>query len=147
MDNFDVIPMAVALRKSFFLNNVLPKTSFGSPQVRTMNLPLWLWGYRVQCFGDVALSCGQGVDITIPVTCSVFEPDPMTSQCTRGVPRLKFGHKIHEMCFFQFCGDSFTKVVSQGRETPLLLHITWCHPWSRWRHRSKWFGRMAIPVL
>ena len=39
----------------------------------------------------------QGVDITIPVTCSVFEPDPMTSQCTRGVPRLKFRHKIHEM--------------------------------------------------
>ena len=39
----------------------------------------------------------QGVDITIPVTCSVFEPDPMTSQCTRGVPRLKFRHKIDEM--------------------------------------------------
>ena len=39
----------------------------------------------------------QGVDITIPVTCSVFELDPMTSQCTRGVPRLKFTHKIHEM--------------------------------------------------
>ena len=41
--------------------------------------------------------CGQGVDITIPVTCSVFEPDPMTSQCTRGVPWLKFRHKIHKM--------------------------------------------------
>ena len=39
----------------------------------------------------------QGVDITIPVTCSVFEPDPMTSQCTMGAPQLKFRHKIHEM--------------------------------------------------
>ena len=110
MDNFDVIPMAVALRKSFFLNNVaLPKTSFGPPQVRTLNLPLRLWGYRVQCFGDVALSCGQGVDITIPVTCSVFEPDPMTSQYTRGVPRLKFEHKIHEMWIF----FSFVAIASQ----------------------------------
>ena len=52
---------------------------------------------------------GQGVDITIPVTCSVFEPDPMTSQCTRGVPRLKFGHKIHEMWVF----FSFVAIASQ----------------------------------
>ena len=66
-------------------------------------------GYRVQCFGDVALSCGQGVDITIPVTCSVFEPDPMTSQCTRGVPWLKFEHKIHEMWIF----FSFVAIASQ----------------------------------
>ena len=52
----------------------------------------------------------QGVDITIPVTCSVFEPDPMTSQCTRGVPRLKFGHnKIHEMWVF----FSFVAIASQ----------------------------------
>ena len=43
------------------------------------------------------LDLHQGVDITIPITCSVFEPDPMTSQCTRGVPRLKFRHKIDEM--------------------------------------------------
>ena len=77
--------------------------------MRTLNLPLSLWGYRVQCFGDVALSCGQGVDITIPVTCSVFEPEPMTSQCTRGVPRLKFGHKIHEMWVF----FSFVAIASQ----------------------------------
>ena len=57
----------------------------------------------------MALSCGQGVDITIPVTCSVFEPDPMTSQCTRGVPRLKFEHKIHEMWIF----FSFVAIASQ----------------------------------
>ena len=98
------------IEKIVFLNNVvLPKTSFGPPQVRSLNLPLSLWGYTVQCFGDVALSCGQGVDITIPVTCSVFEPDPMTSQCTRGVPRLKFGHKIHEMWVF----FSFVAIASQ----------------------------------
>ena len=98
------------IEKIVFLNNVvLPKTSFGPPQVRSLNLPLSLCGYRVQCFGDVALSCGQGVDITIPVTCSVFEPDPMTSQCTRGVPRLKFGHKIHEMWVF----FSFVAIASQ----------------------------------
>ena len=35
--------------------------------------------------GDMA----QGVDITIPVTCSVFEPDLMTSQYTRGVSTVK----------------------------------------------------------
>ena len=53
--------------------------------------------------------CGQGVDITIPVTCSVFEVDPMTSQCTRGVPRLKFRHKIHEMWVI----ISFVAIASQ----------------------------------
>ena len=51
----------------------------------------------------------QGVDITIPVTCSVFEVDPMTSQCTRGVPRLKFRHKIHEMWVI----FSFVAIASQ----------------------------------
>ena len=39
----------------------------------------------------------QGVETTIPVMCSVFELDLMMSQCTRGVPQLKFRHKIHEM--------------------------------------------------
>ena len=53
-------------------------------------------GQRVMDIGTEAPEA-QGVDITIPVTCSVFEPDPMTSQCTRGVPRLKFRHKIDEM--------------------------------------------------
>ena len=51
----------------------------------------------------------QGVDITIPVTCSVFEVDPMTSQCTRGVPRLKFRHKIYE----RWVIISFVAIASQ----------------------------------
>ena len=54
-------------------------------------------------------AASQGVDITIPVTCSVFEVDPMTSQCTRGVPRLKFRHKIHEMWVI----ISFVAIASQ----------------------------------
>ena len=43
------------------------------------------------------LTRAQGVDITIPITCSVFEPDPMTSQPSRDAPLLKFRHKIHEL--------------------------------------------------
>ena len=50
----------------------------------------------------------QGVEITIPVTCSVFEVDPMTSQCTRGVPRLKFRYK-NEMWVI----ISFVAIASQ----------------------------------
>ena len=64
---------------------------------------------RLFIAGYPEVGVAQGVDITIPVTCSVFEPDPMTSQCTRGVPRLKFGHKIHEMWVF----FSFVAIASQ----------------------------------
>ena len=69
----------------------------------------------------MALSCGQGVDITIPVTCSVFEPDPMTSQCSRGVPRLKFEHKIHEMwIFFSFVAIASQKFYRQGSRNTIV---------------------------
>ena len=59
--------------------------------------------------GTRGASQGQGIDITILVMCSVFEVDPMTSQCTRGVPRLKFRHKIHE----RWVIFSFVAIASQ----------------------------------
>ena len=72
------------------------------------NNPKAFWQYSNSRVKTKAV-IGQGVDITIPVTCSVFEVDPMTSQCTRGVPRLKFRHKIHEMWVI----ISFVAIASQ----------------------------------
>ena len=78
---------------------------FGAP----LEALFWARFGSARLWLGVWLGRGQGVDITIPVTCSVFEVDPMTSQCTRGVPRLKFRHKIHE----RWVIFSFVAIASQ----------------------------------